>query len=542
MKITNFTAKDKRYFIAAAFVLLVISCFLHFWKIGEIPNGFYADEASVGYNAWCIAETGADEYGTKYPVLFKAFGNYHEPVMIYLLAPLIKIFGPEKWVVRLPSAIFLILASIAFYFLAMEYCSNRWICLCSAFVFSVTPWLFPISRVGIGGYSAMLLGMVAGWYLLIRAFRKHSLTLAAISGVCWAFAMYAHNIGRPMTAAILVCFVVAMNVFLIRRWKVFASFIAGYLISLIPMILYVLGNPESMTSRFSLLKVWGGTSGVSETISRIFERYLEYFSPRFLLISGDLNLRHHTGAAGEIFLSMTPFILTGIVYAIIKFKKNPYLRFALFGLLLYPLAAVLTIDHMHSMRCMNGIIFWSVFVVIGAGALWHWRSRQLARMAFYLLPFLFLIELGCYMHNYFGDYVKRSRLDFAAPLIEAFEYSFQELQPDEILYVSFSVVPQKINKEFKPFWYVDLLFFGKIHPATYLREGLPRNRIAAYDMRAYRKGILIRSNVVSLKGEDGNNYLFMNSEPVPAGAKLLKEIPIVAGESAVIQIYGMKKE
>jgi 4-amino-4-deoxy-L-arabinose transferase-like glycosyltransferase len=117
--------------------------------------------------------------------------------MIYTLVPMVKIFGLEKWVERLPSGIFLLLASVAFFFLAAKHVRNRWICLGGTFIFSILPWVFPISRTGIAGYTAMLLGMTAGWYFLIDAVGKRSHSSAFLAGICWAFAMCAHNIGRP---------------------------------------------------------------------------------------------------------------------------------------------------------------------------------------------------------------------------------------------------------------------------------------------------------------------------------------------------------
>ncbi|OGV57509.1 MAG: hypothetical protein A2X45_18295 [Lentisphaerae bacterium GWF2_50_93] len=540
MNISNITGSDKRFFIIVASCLLLLSAFLHFWKIGEVPNGFYADESSIGYNAWCIAETGADEYEIKYPVFFKCFGNYHDPVMVYFLAPLMKIFGPEKWVVRFPSALFHLLASIAFFFLAAKYASNRWICLAGAFVFSTLPWIFPVSRVMMSGYTAMLLGIIAGWYFLMQAFGKRSVGFAVASGISWAFAMYAHNIGRPMTAAILVCFVLAMNVLLIRRWKVFLAFLAAFAGALVPMIASVINNYESMTSRFSTLKVWAGSSGIPETASRMVDRYLEYFSPAFLFINGDSNLRHNSGASGELYVFMAPFIIAGFYCFYKGFRRNPFLRFALLGILVYPLAAVLTIDHMHSMRALNGVVFWNVLAVIGAGCLWRKRNVIFYRIVLYAMPVVFIFELTAYMSDYFGKYPERSRLAFAAPLIEAFEYSFKKLEPGETLYVSASSIPQKINVEFKPFWYMYLLFFGKVPPSIYQAKGLPMDYICAYQGQPLKKGILVRNNIVSFKDGNGVVHSLLNDEKVPVNGVLIQKFPIMPGEKVFIEVYRIK--
>ena len=34
------------------------------------PPGFYVDESAIAYNAYCIAHTGANEFGTRFPLFF----------------------------------------------------------------------------------------------------------------------------------------------------------------------------------------------------------------------------------------------------------------------------------------------------------------------------------------------------------------------------------------------------------------------------------------------------------------------------------------
>jgi hypothetical protein len=303
---------------------------------------------------------------------------------------------------------------------------------------------------------------------------------------------------KTQTAVILVCLVVAFNVLLIKRWKVFAVFMSSYAISLPPMIISVMNHPESMTSRFSLLSVWTGSGGAIETMSRMFDRYLEYFGPSFLFVSGDpANLRHHTGNSGELYIFMLPFIISGIYCFYRGFLKNAQIRFAVLLLAFYPVAAILTIDHMHSTRSINGAIPWGIVSIVGAEYMLNRRRKITFRIALYSMLVFSIFETGCYFNYYFGKYVERSRLDFLAPYTEAFEYSFRNMKPGETLYVSASAIPQKTGIDFKPFWYSRLLFFGKVSPSAYQAGGIPRDYICAYQGKAYAGGILIRKNIVN---------------------------------------------
>lgn len=49
--------------------IIVLSGVLRLYKLSDIPVGLYADEASIGYNAYSILKTGRDEHG-----FFSLFG------------------------------------------------------------------------------------------------------------------------------------------------------------------------------------------------------------------------------------------------------------------------------------------------------------------------------------------------------------------------------------------------------------------------------------------------------------------------------------
>jgi len=53
-----FLRHERLIFWLVAVVLLGTTAVLHFWKLGSAPPGFYTDECSNAYNAWCIAQMG----------------------------------------------------------------------------------------------------------------------------------------------------------------------------------------------------------------------------------------------------------------------------------------------------------------------------------------------------------------------------------------------------------------------------------------------------------------------------------------------------
>ena len=131
------------------FILLLvfsISFLLRFYKLGEIPSGFYQDESAIGYNAYSIIETGKDEHGQPFPLYFKSFGDYKLPVYIYLTALSIQMFGLNEFAVRFPSALFGFLTVIVFYFFVRKLTKNRPLSIISTAFLATSPWHLHYSR------------------------------------------------------------------------------------------------------------------------------------------------------------------------------------------------------------------------------------------------------------------------------------------------------------------------------------------------------------------------------------------------------------
>lgn len=100
--------------------IVIFAFVIRFYRVSEIPSGFFADEASIGYNAYTILTKGIDEYGVNYPLFFRAFGEYKNPVQIYATVPFIALFGLNEFSVRLVSVIFGVLSIFALYILTNE--------------------------------------------------------------------------------------------------------------------------------------------------------------------------------------------------------------------------------------------------------------------------------------------------------------------------------------------------------------------------------------------------------------------------------------
>src|SRR3954463_4397608 len=134
--------------VALVFVVLVAAA-LCFVRLEKNPPGFYIDESSIGYNAWTIASKGCDENGVAWPLYFEAFGDYKNPVYIYLLAGLFRLTGPGIFAARALSASAVVLAAVVIGFLALRLSRSRVVALLITTTTLLTPWLFELGRVSV---------------------------------------------------------------------------------------------------------------------------------------------------------------------------------------------------------------------------------------------------------------------------------------------------------------------------------------------------------------------------------------------------------
>src|SRR5690242_14050515 len=94
----------RRSAVPLSLLLLAVAAAVYFWDLRSNPPGFHIDESSVAYNAHLIAISGKDEHGESWPLFFRAFGEYKNPIEIYLLAAWFRFTGPGMFAARCLSA------------------------------------------------------------------------------------------------------------------------------------------------------------------------------------------------------------------------------------------------------------------------------------------------------------------------------------------------------------------------------------------------------------------------------------------------------
>jgi hypothetical protein len=66
------------------YLFILIGTILRFLQFGNIPTGFHGDEASIGFEAFSLLNTGADRWGHKLPAYFLSWGSGQNTLYGYL--------------------------------------------------------------------------------------------------------------------------------------------------------------------------------------------------------------------------------------------------------------------------------------------------------------------------------------------------------------------------------------------------------------------------------------------------------------------------
>ena len=130
---------------------MVLALTVRVYKLNDLPNGFYADEAANGYDAYSILKTGKSLYGHSLPIFFSHHQiDYVESMYTYLSVPFISLFGLTVLAVRLLAAIAGTCTVLTTFLLGREL-FNRAVGLVAAFLICLSPWHLVFSRIAFRG-------------------------------------------------------------------------------------------------------------------------------------------------------------------------------------------------------------------------------------------------------------------------------------------------------------------------------------------------------------------------------------------------------
>lgn len=439
--------------ILTAIVLLFL--FTRLYKITEIPSSLYWDEASIGYNAYSVLKTGRDEWGEFLPIHFRAFGEFKLPVFVYAVALSEYIFGLNEFAVRFPAVVFSLGVLILVYLLSVKLFDNKVIGLYSAFFLTITPWFFIISRTGYEA-TAGLFFFLLGIYLFLTGIHKN--IYLYLSCGSFILSLYSYNSFRIITPLTLIFLIF----YLVNNWTgnikkliailtANAFFLAVFILPIVNLLNSVDGN-----TRLNTVGIFSRAIDNQDLVKSFIENYFSHFSPEYLFINGDSNLRSGLGIYGVLYWTQLPLLLMAVIY-ILK-SKSKLLYFLLLLILISPIPAAITVESPHLLRAISALPF--IAMLSGYGLYLIIGKLKKVNIFHYLAIGIFLVFFGYFFLIFLNSYPEKSAFYWQYGYKKIFtEYKSEFARYDQVLVSDYMAQP-----------YIFYLFYTSFDPNLQIKQ------------------------------------------------------------------------
>lgn len=461
------------------FLFIVLTGFvLRFFELGKVPESLNWDEVSWGYNAYSVLTTGKDEHGQAMPLSFEAFGDYKQPVYVYLTSLSIGIFGLSDFAVRFPSALLGSLSIIFVWLLVFNvFYREKFrdkISLFAMFFFAISPWSIQFSRVAFEA-NVGLFFLVSGISFFLLGVNTRKIYLSVVGIFLLSISCYSYHSNKIFTPLLFFAFLLYVKV----REKITKAHLVFFAVIFITLNLLWLVDARTTARGRSVTFVSNQTPILKDSVEQIivdenkndffgelfhnrriiyanyyFENYLKHFGLSFLFVEGD-NARHHPFGMGIIYLASLPLIIIG--FAKLNYKKYWIIPA---WMLMAPLASALAVDAPNASRSLVFLPTWQIFESMGFLVLLSLRHQILRKLSVISVSLLLLLNFVYFLHNYFNHTNSEYGIYWQNGYREAMVKA-RELSKDNPVFIS--------NKYEQP--YIFYLFHNRINPYEYINSG-----------------------------------------------------------------------
>lgn len=521
-------------------IILLAAC-LRFYSLGTNPPSLTWDEASWGYNAYTLGQTGRDEFGKFLPVTYlESFGDFKPPMYAYLSVLPVKLLGLNEFSIRFASAFFGTLTVLLAYFLVLElfYSSQKkkYLGLLTAFLLAISPWHILLSRAAFEANVATFF-IVLGVFLFLYATRdKKNLIFLFLSFLSFAAATYTFNTSRVFLPLFIPFLFILKRKILLEHWKItLTSLIPAVLVS-IPLVLFLVTPQAKLRYQevniFSDIEIINrvnqevsndGNTQLSKIIHNrrlaygveYVKHYLDNLDPGFLFIHGDGNPKFSIQDVGQMYIWEAPFLLIG-AFLLFRRREGNWMILPLW-LVLGIIPAATARETPHALRIETILPVPQILVAYGLLFAYEYISKIKYTMANirikYVLFSLFIVfvlfNLLYFLHTYFIHYPNTYASEWQYGYKDAISYAEQNKSQYKKIYMTDDLG--------RPYIYA--LLYGNYPPNTLENAQITREALGFVHVNEFGKYIF--TNNLSNNQAD---TLYVNSYgKVPSGAHVLKQ-------------------
>lgn len=550
MNIKNFL-NNKVLFL----LIILLAIVLRFYQLGNVPPSPDWDEASLGYNAYSIMQTGKDEYGKTFPVIFRSFDDYKPGLYAYLIIPFISLFDLSIFAVRFPAALFGVLGVIGAYFLVRELFKNKHseaLALLSAFLLAISPWHLQFSRIAFEAQVGMVLNLFSVLFFL-KGLKNGAFLLPSALLAAFSIYMYqSEKVYLPLILGALLLIYWKDLIKIPKKW-IMLSILLG-LLACMPMLVSLFSDQNALSRAKGVSVFSDQTVFLKKNVQKIVDDknrgdllgqvldnrriefvkavvagYISHFNPNWLFINGDIE-RHHAPGMGLLYLFELPLLLLGIY--LLVFGGYPLkTKLTIFAILLIaPIPASVTSGVPHAVRTINFLPTFQIMTAIGAiGAMTYISNikYKISNIPMkYLIFSMYIIFLLFNFSYYINQYFVQQNYYYS----EYWQYGYQQaidfVKPIKDNYKKVVVS----NKAPLDQSYMFFLYYLKFDPKTYQRLGGTgtggfAEKHSGFDKFTFRP--------VDWDKEESGTLIIGRPEDIP-GKKILQTIKFLNGKEVII--------
>lgn len=494
----------KYWYVLSVLVLLFIAGFLRMYQLGQVPHGMTWDEAAIGYNGFAVLHTRRDEWIHFLPVSFMSFGDYKAPFAIYLNGIFTYLFGMNLFAVRLPFALFSLVAILGSVLLAREvFRENKfrdYFSLLVGFFMTLSPWHIHYSRAGFESGIAVAF-LIWGILFFVKTIQGNfkNVFFLFVSALCFDAAIYTYHSAKITIPALGLLLIILFFKELKNNSKKLILPGILFILLLIPFILdSVLGKGLTRAG----VTIFSSDLSIIQKLLYVVRSYAAHLSPEFLLRGITNTYRHGAGYMGVLFLT-TFLLLTPAIISILRRQKKSlefkyqFLFLSLIFCGLLPASVAMEVPHSNrALLSLPGFLFLAVYgleyliLILEKSQLnirvsgTHNEKNIIVKSVIGTILAVHVLFSAAFIRHYFTNFAQLSTDDFNDGYLEAFEYA-QKYEKgdgvpavDKIIFTSdygqpyiYALFVRKTN----PIWYqggslIKYEFTDKINMGDFLRK------------------------------------------------------------------------
>ena len=476
MRISKFLNKT----LILLFFIVLIASFLRVYSLDKIPASLNPDETALGYNAFSLLHTGADEHGVFLPLALQSFGDWKLTGYSYTSIVPVALFGLNAFSVRITSAIAGVVGVCLIYLITLRLFKRKNLSLIAALFFALSPWSIYFSRAAYEVNLATTFFLVGlfGFLKFLDA-EKNKTWWSILSVIFFGITAFTYNSYIIFTPLFLLglCYFyrkeIKFNWRLLTPLIIFVIFVAVSFYSSIftstnkTSTLLVFNDPNTIYNRVE--KIRGDNASTSPLEKVIYNKltgglyqfgqnYLSAFSPSFLFDKGGDKLVDNLGYFGNLYLLDALFIFVGFAGLFLQKEKN--LKILLLWLLLAPIPAALTKSPESSTRLfllMPALVMLSAYGVIQIIEFLKEKNLKNYFLKLFILV-LFIYNVALFMDGYFV-HLNMQRARF-------WDYGYQQAVELSQKYPDYKVVMRGPEN----FPYIYFLFYNQYSPKDFISQ------------------------------------------------------------------------